>query len=55
MFDMKTVVKAKYQDEVTSAVLRGSLLALKMFLIYLNDLMDGTSNQTSLFVNDAQR
>ena len=54
--EMRTVIKGKMSGwrKVTSGVPQGSVLAPVMFLIYVNDMVEGVSSYTSLFADDAK-
>ena len=53
---MRTVVKDGKSEwrEVKSGVPQGSVLAQIMFLIYVNDMIEGISSYISLFADDAK-
>lgn len=50
------VVKDKMSGwrKVMSGILQGSVLAAVMFLIFINDMVDGTNSYGSLFADDAK-
>ena len=54
--EIKTVVKDEKSEwgEVKSGVPQGSFLAPIMFLININDMIEGVSSYISLFVDDAK-
>ena len=54
--EMRTVVKDEKSErrEVKSGVPQGSVLAPIMFLIYVNDMIEGVSSYISLFADDGK-
>ena len=54
--EMRTVVKAEKSEwrEVNNGVPQGSVLALIIFLVYVNDMTEGVSSYIILFADDAK-
>ena len=53
---MRTVIKDQKSEwcSVKSGVPQGSVLALVIFLVYVNDMTEGMNSYMSLFIDDAK-